>query len=574
MKSALPTSPFETRRRIGTVCEVGPTYAKINLPSAAHPEARRELGERFGAGEVGELVCFECGAFTILGRLTAVKLPESERMDVEVKLGLKAEVFPFGVVQLLSAIDLSSGRVMAGLPEHPRLGSLVYSAPASLISHVAEQYGAGIGLGSEMHLEIGTLPRANQLPVKVTPERLFGRHCAVLGTTGGGKSYTLARIIEQCCRFSSRAILLDATGEFASLGDLAEHVHIGNPPVPITNSIEVVTPYSELNELDLFTLFSPSGKVQGPKLREAIRSLRLAKLEPALAPNGFVKKEGMLRATFEAAMYKHAKAVNAPSALFDVSKLTDQIDAECIYPNDYKNKSIFGGDNGERVHCVSLITRINAMLGSEALAPIFQTTGKTSIFSLISTFLKSSTKRLLRISLEHVRFDYCGREIIANAIGRDLLIRARQGEFFHTKPCVIFLDEAHQFLDRCIGDDDSSHRLDAFDLIAKEGRKYWLTICLSTQRPRDIPHGVLSQMGTLIVHRLINDQDREVVERAAGEIDKTAAAFLPTLAPGEAAVVGVDFPIPLTIQIQLPSAARRPKSTGPDFQRKWKAPLS
>jgi DNA helicase HerA-like ATPase len=111
-------------------------------------------------------------------------------------------------------------------------------------------------------------------------------------------------------------------------------------------------------------------------------------------------------------------------------------------------------------------------------------------------------------------------------------------------------------------------KIDAFELIAKEGRKYGLNICLATQRPRDITEGVLSQMGTLIVHRLTNDKDREVVGRACGEIDRAASAFLPNLKPGEAAIIGTDFPIPLTIQIIPPLV--RPLSDGPDYQKHWK----
>lgn len=65
-------------------------------------------------------------------------------------------------------------------------------------------------------------------------------------------------------------------------------------------------------------------------------------------------------------------------------------------------------------------------------------------------------------------------------------------------------------------------------------------------------------MGTLIVHRLINDRDREVVERAAGELDRSAAEFLPTLGPGKAAIIGVDRPMPLTIQMQKPSKKHEP----------------
>jgi uncharacterized protein len=132
---------------------------------------------------------------------------------------------------------------------------------------------------------------------------------------------------------------------------------------------------------------------------------------------------------------------------------------------------------------------------------------------------------------------------------------------------VVIVDEAHNFLGRQIGGEDSVARLDAFELIAKEGRKYGLTICLATQRPRDITEGVLSQMGTLVVHRLTNERDREVVERACGEIDRSASSFLPNLKPGEVAIIGADFPIPLTIQIFPPEV--QPKSDGPDYQKHW-----
>lgn len=60
-----------------------------------------------------------------------------------------------------------------------------------------------------------------------------------------------------------------------------------------------------------------------------------------------------------------------------------------------------------------------------------------------------------------------------------------------------------------------------------------------------------------------------MVEMACGQIDAAAAKFVPNLAPGEAAVIGVDFPIPLTIQVDLPLEDRAPSSTGPDFN-KWK----
>lgn len=69
-------------------------------------------------------------------------------------------------------------------------------------------------------------------------------------------------------------------------------------------------------------------------------------------------------------------------------------------------------------------------------------------------------------------------------------------------------------------------------------------------------------MGTLLVHRLTNDRDR-----ACGEIARSAASLLPNLKQGEVALVGVDFPIPMTVQIDKP--INPPKSDGPSFQNTW-----
>lgn len=131
------------------------------------------------------------------------------------------------------------------------------------------------------------------------------------------------------------------------------------------------------------------------------------------------------------------------------------------------------------------------------------------------------------------------------------------------------LDEAHQFLGRTIGDEYANVRLEAFGLIAKEGRKYGLTCVLATQRPRDVPADVLSQLGTLIVHRLTNDDDRQAIERASGDLDRNAALFIPTLAPGEAVVIGADLPAPIPIMLHEPSPP--PNSKGPNYGSYWTA---
>jgi hypothetical protein len=571
MSEGLPSYPFDPQRCIGTVCEVGPNYAKVNLPNAAKPEGQWLHGNRLDAGQVGEFVVVECGDLAVFGRLITVRLPEKERLSVEPGLGSLREAHPVGTIQLLTTISLRDGDVMGGIPQYPRLGSRVYSAHPQLMKWLAEAGGRRSSGPNPLVLNMATLPASTETSVSFTPENLFGRHCAVLGATGGGKSWTVARIIEQAALLNAKVILLDATGEFHRLAEGVQHVHIGDDPHKApSDSKEVVVPYSQLVEADLLALFKPSGQSQVPKFRAAMKSLKLAKVANK---DGIVVKAYQKKVSYEKAWKEHASVVESSHTDFDIKKLARQIDEECVWPTGFSGQSsdpsAWGKmDDQQRSWCVGLITRIEDILSSSELACVLQTQGKQSLFERIDAFLDASEQRVLRVSMKHVSFAHNAREIVANAIGRYLLGLGRRGRF-REKPAFVFLDEAHQFLNKTLGDENTKYPLDSFELIAKEGRKFSLNICIATQRPRDIPDAVISQMGTLIVHRLTNDKDREVVERASGDIDRSAAAFLPTLAPGQAVIIGVDFPIPLTVQISKPH--REPDSRGPDYQSHWRS---
>lgn len=463
--------------------------------------------------------------------------------------------------------------VTAGVESYPRLGDRIYAAPHSFVADLPRLMEPEGGPASDVFLKLGSIDVALESVVSIRPEKLFGRHCAILGTTGGGKSWTTARIIEECLNFNSKIILLDATGEYRGFNDhRVTHVHLGSPVHIAPTSLPYSLPPTCFVESDFIALFEPAGKVQGPKLRAAIRSLRLAKLTPAIATSGIIKKIDQSKLPVIAAQQEEGVAakLDDPQQEFDVHMLIGQIEEECVYPDGFgvargsKDSTKWGGDSGEVSYCLSLMSRISAVLTSPSFACVFGS-NDPSLTGGISDFIKSD-KRLLRICLSGVSYEFKAREIIANCIGRHLLNMARTGSF-QISPVVVVLDEAHNFLGRQIGGEDALARLDAFELIAKEGRKFGLNICLTTQRPRDITEGVLSQVGTLIVHRLTNDRDREVVERACGEIDRSASAFLPNLKPGEAAIIGADFPIPLTIQVFPPTA--RPKSDGPNYQKHW-----
>lgn len=304
--------------------------------------------------------------------------------------------------------------------------------------------------------------------------------------------------------------------------------------------------------------------------REAIKSLKLAQLKPSLAPHGYIVKAQQRKQPFDDAYREHVAAVESPDAHFAIEHLARQVGEECVWLTGGTGKapdpSIWGQQSSEAAYCVPLQMRIENIIQSRDLACVFSPSGDLTLPDAITSFLANRACRVLRVSMEHVPFANNARPIVANAIGRCLLGMASDG-LFRKNPVVVFLDEAHQFLNKSLGDEAYRVSLDAFGLIAKEGRKFSLNICIATQRPRDIPEDVLSQIGTLIVHRLTNEQDRRVVESASGEIDRSASAFLPTLGPGEALVVGVDFPVPLTMQIEPPR--HEPQSKGADYQKYW-----
>ncbi len=563
----LEYNPFDPQRLIGSIAEVHPTYIKANLPSAELEKQLSIYGFQLNEGYVGEFIVIEENNYAIFGKITSVQLPDNEKPVVEKSFNLHKQVHPIGIVQLLSCIDTSCDEVIKGISIYPKIGARVYAAHPTHLKYLVEWSQSAMHAANQVSLELASLANSKITDIKIPVEDLLGRHCAILGSTGSGKSWTIAKLIEECIKFKSKLILLDATGEFQNLTKNSQRIFIGNVTTAPAGFTEVVIPHLTLYEADLFAMLRPSGQVQGPKLRGAIKSLKLLRLDPTLGQNGVIKKAGKNRNQFEAAYRTHIKSLENPQANFDISHLSQQIEEECIWPTDFNNAHNWGKeDPGAKSNCVSLMTRIDDIITSPDLQCIFSPGIKSSLFTTVDNFLTNPTNNLLIVSLKYLSFAHNTRELIANAFGRYLLEKAKTSTF-STKPLVLFVDEAHQFLNKSLGDENNKYPLDQFELIAKEGRKYSLNICISTQRPRDIPEGILSQMGTLIVHRLINDKDREVVERAAGEIDKAAASFLPNLIPGQAIIIGVNFPLPVTLKINEPLV--KPASEGANFQKYW-----
>jgi uncharacterized protein len=576
-------TPFEPERYIGTVTQVMPDAVFVNLDAVTQRTGRLLSGKRLRGGQVGDFVVMDCDSHALLGRILEVKLPEKERLDIEQQLGHTPDPHPVAKLHLLGALQTGTDKVISGIPNYPALGASVFAASAELVSHFASSFSFRAEDGAKpVTLELGHVRDGVGTPVTIRADHLFARHCAILGATGGGKSTTISRLLEQCLasHLFPKIILIDPTGEYAATAKGHLSLFLGSTDVP-AGETQVRIPCEHLQDGDYLSILAPSPQ-QRVRMYDAIQSLRLVavlegkgfeaqrtQLASYLAFKGLITKNGKPRAAFYSVRISPevADLVENPATPFDFRHLPAQIIHECV--GDADNGTWYK-DNKALDWCQPLLAKINALRVSAAWSPIFGNGGATSIFTEIEKFLNSG-ERLLRLNLADLSFDFRLREIAVNLIGRWLREHVRDYKLKADRPVLVVLDEAHNFLNRHLGDEEFKQPLDAFEKIAKEGRKFWLNLVLATQQPRDIPPAILSQMGTLVVHRLINEADRKVVEMACGQLDAAAAKFLPSLGPGEAAIIGVDFPIPLTIQIEQPPKNLRPTSAGPQFTR-WLQP--
>lgn len=550
-------NPFEHEYFLGYINQVLPQFVKVHFPSSVLLNGFTHFGKEFNGGLVGSFVVIEGEKYGFLGRITELALPESERLSLNEKAFQTSDFHPTGKIEILLSFDLYNPfDVKKGLTAYPNIGAKVFVSSGELVQQYMSRFGVRSGEIANT-IAIGSLVSSPNTQVKTNLQSIFGRHCAIVGTTGGGKSYTVSKLVESLIATGNKAILIDATGEYRGSYNKIKSIDIGNG--------ENIFHYSQLTIDDMFFLLKPSPRTQTPKLMEAIRSLKMVKIageaiqiehngEAIPIEEGLLKKNGKPKKPYDVFYYRNISAIENGMADFDFMKLSHQISAECVYDNG----TTWGGVAPNDVsYCVSLISRVTNLANTPELNQIFgfqQEKTENDLTDILNHFIsiENTDNKLLRLNLENVKYDFQVRETLVNAIGKFLLAKARSGSF-KDSPVVVFIDEAHQFLNKSIKDEYfDSKPLDAFDSIAKECRKHGLFLCIATQMPRDIPQGTLSQMGTFIAHRLINHFDKEAVSNACSTANKNTLDFLPVLGEGEAILTGVDFPMPIIMKFDEP----------------------
>jgi hypothetical protein len=552
------TNPFDSKNIIWYIQDVSTYEIKVHFPDSRRLQRFIHHGQSFHGGIVGSYVVIEWESKGFVGKFIKVALPEKERRELSEENYKNTEFHPVWYVELLFAFDLLSFEPEKSINNFPSVGSKVYITNSefyiSLLNTVKNNY-------PEDALDIGEDLDTNE-HISLSANKIFQRHCAIVGTTWGGKSYTISKIIEELIKKEwAKIVLLDATGEFSSLDDIIINwVKIWKKWVFVDWDDPICFHYQDLPFEDICALFRPSWQSQLPLLENALKILSsIWKLKEKYENN-----------TTNFPQYNEVEVFYKPNQLksdfnkiiwvarieeYDIKGLVPQLYYSAVYDNNRDDKNKFWGiDDKAASYLQSLIFRVQTLLSDKDADNVFNFSNKgtkTTVHTLLLNFLKPESKeKVLRLDLSNIPEIWDLRSILVNAIWRFFLTTAKKGDFRY-KPLIIFLDEAHLFLWKKIKDEYSIEvELNAFERIAKECRKYGLYLCISTQRPRDIPEWILSQMGTFIVHRLINESDKKAIENAVSNYNKSFLNFLPSLWKWEALIMWVEFLTTIFLRIQ------------------------
>lgn len=434
----------------------------------------------------------------------------------------------------------------------------------------------------EPELTLGTESRGGSA-LQVGLSTLLGRHVAVLGGTGQGKSCFTAAIMQQILQLPSpRVVVFDINGEYADAlepyaRDDGKYVYtkLGGP------SPTLRIPYYALGRHGLARLLLPSEKTQRPALTFAIENLRYVKwieAEQGVAVTGDSK----------AVLFHDCRPTDATDAWNALERLRQrqvalgdrwpQMEAlACLVAESHSVKK--GRNAQERdaflySNVVPLITRIHRFIddplftsvvdvnGGDAISrgkPDLEAEGRALVDQIFGS--RESTWKLHIVDLRDVAHDLMPLVLgsLLELLAFELFRRGQQGSY----PTLLVLEEAHHYLRQVAEPDQTGANSLAYERLAKEGRKFGLGLWLSTQRPSEVSPTVLAQCGTWAVFRLTSEQDLRAVDAAGEWVDKRELSRIAGLPRQQALVFGSSVAVP--VRITAPKASPTPNSHDPDF---------
>lgn len=573
---------------LGTVQDVQGATISIALDKETVSGLAFIDGHGYRIGQVGSFVRISIGftdLFGIVSQVGAGAVPEA-----------LAKVEPYGYrwlkVQLVGE-GQRSGEFKRGISQFPTIGDEAHLVTEEDLTRI---YGRP---DAPNFVRVGSLASADSIPALADIDRLITRHSAVVGTTGAGKSTTVANILASLSdpvRYpSARIIVLDIHGEYhAALNDRATVFRVnadetrGEKPLFIPywalsfDELSRVTPFRGLNDADRAALLDKVKELKAASLRAQARDGVTVDTLTVDIPIPF----SIHRLWYE--LYRYICSTHTAQGA-NQSEATEAIeqgpngqpllgDIMGVSPPKYRPITS-GGPNrvylsGAPLNIRRQILATESLLrdtrydllfrpGSWCPQPTLQNLDAQPAEDL-DTLLKSwvgGDKPITILDLSGVPVS-----ILIDLVG--VLLRLLFDALFwprylaeggRRRPLLLVLEEAHAYLN---SGNESAASI-AARRIVKEGRKYGLGAMIVSQRPGEIDPTILSQCGTVFAMRLANATDRAHVTGTVSDNLEGLFNMLPALRTGEAIIVGEAVHLPLRALIDAPAKNRRPDSHDP-----------
>jgi hypothetical protein len=394
--------------------------------------------------------------------------------------------------------------------------------------------------------------------------RFFQRHAVVVGSTGSGKSWTIARILEQVAKLpNASALLFDIHGEYAPLdGNGISHLRVAGPGDiaanrKLTDDV-LFLPYWLLTYEEMLAMLLDRSDQNAPNQAMIFHREVLEAKRAYLEASG--KTAVLANFTIDSPV---------PYSLGNVLAKLERWDTEMV-SGAQKGKEKQGPFHGKLTR---FIQRLQSKVADRRLGFLFSA-GEDAMryewMEELATILLGSTTIRGQGGVKIIDFSEVPSDILPLIIGlvaRVVFSVQQWTEKDKQHPVALLCDEAHLYIPERHVAGVSEEGLKSFERIAKEGRKYGVGLTVISQRPAEVNRTVLSQCNNFVAMRLTNAEDQAVIRRLLPDTLGGFAELLPILDIGEALVVGDAAMLPSRIRIDEPT--KHPSSATVDFWDRW-----
>lgn len=416
-----------------------------------------------------------------------------------------------------------------------------------------------ISSNTQNPLTIGKYSISEESNANLDGNKFFQRHAVIVGGTGSGKSWTVANILEKATKLKSiNCLVFDLHGEYKPLKELGNTtlLKIAGPSDKPNDENIIFLPYWLLSYEEMESLLLDRSDSNAPNQSRTLFDLIINNKRESLIKEG--KSDVIENFTVESPI---------PYNINNVLKELEFKDKDETQPGAKEGTTKAGPLNDKLTRFIQRLKskksdkRLNFLFNSDE--SLLKYDWFLSLANKLIDF--GNGKGLKIIDYSEVPSDIL--PLITGLIGRLVFSLQQWMEVDKRHPIALFCDEAHLYIPASIKGGMEEKGLANFERIAKEGRKYGVSLVVISQRPSDVNKTILSQCGNFVAMRLTNPDDQNVIKRLFPDNLGDFSDMLPILDIGEGLIVGDASLLPSRVVIDKPTI--KPNSATIDFWDEW-----